>query len=135
MIAPGVVTQASSVVLESGEVRRLVSIGFHGVFNGKPKAALRLFEALSVIRPNEGFPRIGRALALLAMGRAEEAVRVLEETSSCRPDDDDVRVYLGMALRLANRGRQSDAVLASVAERPGDSARTRLAQQLLKLSL
>lgn len=135
MIAPTLVSHSASVALEPEEVRRLVSIGFHGVLNGKPEPALRLFESLCTVRPDAGFPRIGCALALIAMGRAEEAVRVLEETLRRRPDDDDVRVYLGMTLRMANRGQQAGAVLTTLAERNDDSARTRLARQLLKLSL
>lgn len=135
MIAPVQALSAPSLALESDEIRRLVSIGFHGALNGKPEAAQRLFENLCVVRPDDGFPRIGWALALMARGRAEEAVRMLEEALRCRPDDDDVRVFLGMALRMANRGGQAGAVLSTLADRSGESAGTRLAQQLLKLSL
>ena len=135
MIALAHVPPAPSLALESDEIRRLVSIGFHGALNGKPEAAQRLFENLRAIRPDEGFPRIGCALALLARGRAEEAVRVLEEALRRRPGDDDVRVFLGMALRMANRGGQAGSVLSTLADRSGDSAGTRFAQQLLKLSL
>ncbi|HEV7692570.1 MAG TPA: hypothetical protein VGO52_17165, partial [Hyphomonadaceae bacterium] len=76
--SPGLAVQAPAFTLEAGEVRRLASIGFHAVLNGKPEAAQRLFEGLSVVRPDDGFPRIGCALALMQRGRAEEAVRVLE---------------------------------------------------------
>jgi Flp pilus assembly protein TadD len=127
--------QASDMALQPVEVRRLVSIGFYAVLNGKPEAGQRLFEALSVVRPDESFPRIGCALALMQRGRAEEAVRVLEDALGRCPNDDQVRVFLGMSLRLANRGSQAGAVLAPLAERSSDSAGTRFARQLLKLSL
>jgi predicted Zn-dependent protease len=135
MIAPAGALDASSVALESAEIRRLVSIGFYGALNGKPEAAQRLFESLGALRPDEGFPRIGCALALLARGRAEEAVRLLEDALRRRPHDEDVRLFLGMALRMANRDRQAGAVLSSVAQCNSDSAGTRLARQLLTLTL
>jgi predicted Zn-dependent protease len=135
MIAPAGAFDPSNVALESAEIRRLVSIGFHGALNGKPEAAQRLFENLEVLRPDAGFPRIGCALTLLARGRAEEAVRLLECALLRHPDDEDMRVFLGLALRMANRGRQAGAVLSSVAQCKRESAGTRLAQQLLTLTM
>lgn len=135
MIALAGAAPTSHVALEPDEVRRLVSIGFHAVLNGKPDAAQRLFEGLSIVRPDDGFPRIGCALALMQKGRAEDAVRVLEEALRRGPNDEQVRVFLGMSLRLANRGSQAGAVLAPLAQRSSDSAGTRFARQLLKLSL
>jgi len=142
VIAPGIAAHSSGLAveplafaLEAGEIRRLVSIGFHAVLNGQPEAAQRLFEGLSVVRPDHGFPRIGCALALMQKGKAEEAVRVLERALRRCPNDEQVRVFLGMSLRMANRVCQAGAVLAPLAARSGDSAGTRFARQLLKLSL
>jgi Flp pilus assembly protein TadD len=135
MIASAGAAQAPHLTLEPAEVRRLVSIGFHALLNGKPEAAQRLFEGLSLVRPHEGFPRIGCALALMQRGRAEEAVKVLEDALRRCPNDEHVRVFLGMSLRLANRGSQAGAVLAPLAGRTDDSGGTRFARQLLNLAL
>ncbi len=136
MITPGGTFSPEMVdALDAGEIRRLVSIGFHGVMNGKPEAALRLFSELGSLRPDEGFPRIGSALALMAVGRANDAVRVLEGALAKRPDDDEIRVFLGMTLRIANRGHQARAVLAPVIKRETDTPTARLARQLFDLPL
>ena len=122
----------SVAALEPGEIRRLVSIGFHGVLNGNAQAALCLFESLGTLRPRAGFPRIGRGLALMATGRADEAARVLERAHALEPQDDDVRLFYGMALRMANRGHQARAVLAQLARRGADPA-ARFARRLSNL--
>ncbi len=122
-------------VLDPEEIRQLVAIGFHGVLTGKPEASLRLFEGMGTLRPNEGFPRIGSALALMAVGRANEAARVLEEALAKRPDDDEIRVFLGMTLRIANRAHQARAVLAPVMKREVETPTVRLARQLFDLPL
>ena len=116
--------------LEGSEIRQLVSVGFHGLLNGKPQAALRLFEGLTALRPEAGFPRIGKALALLACGRAQEAARVLEDALLARPDDDDLRVFLGMTLHVGQREHHARAVLATLTERGIGSPAARLAQRL-----
>ncbi len=132
MIATGAAS-AETAALSSGEVRELVSIGFHGLLNGKPEPALRLFDGLSVLRPSETFPLIGWGLALMASGRVHEAVRILEKAQALKPHDDDVRVFLGMALRLANHEHHARAVLATMAQGTGDTPVVRLARGLCEL--
>jgi hypothetical protein len=119
--------------LEPVEIRRLASIGFHGLLNGKPLVALRLFESLAVLRPEATFPLIGSALALLATGRPEEAAWVLEQAHELQPHDEEVRVFLGMTLCFAERTQRGCAVLASLAQRGADMPAVRLAQRLLRL--
>jgi Flp pilus assembly protein TadD len=119
--------------LEPEEIRRLASIGFHGLLNGRSVAALRLFESLVALRPGATFPLIGSALALLATGRPEEAARVLEHAQALQPDDEQVRVFLGMTLCFAERTQRGWAVLASLAQRGADMPAVRLARRLLRL--
>jgi Flp pilus assembly protein TadD len=119
--------------LAAEEVRELVSIGFHGLLNGKGQDALRLFEALTLLRPGDGFPRIGNALALSSLGRPAEAARVLEAALASRPHDDSIRLFLGMTLRFANRGHHARAVLSPLVSRCDDSSATRLARHLSDL--
>jgi Flp pilus assembly protein TadD len=136
MIKPGgTLPEATVAGLDAEEVRRLASIGFHGVLNGQPEAALRLFEGLGTLRPDAGFPRIGSALALMAVGRAADAARVLEDALVRRPDDDEIRVFLGMTLHIANRTHQARAVLEPVVARETDTPIARLARQMLDLPL
>jgi predicted Zn-dependent protease len=118
--------------LEAGEIRRLVSIGFHAVLNGKPQLAKRLFDGLAALRPQEGFPRIGKALALLAEGRPHEAARVLEDALARRPQDEDLQVFLGMALHIGQRAHHARTVLAALAQSDGASPAARLAQRLFE---
>jgi|GEM_PF-2063478 len=122
--------RADATPLAAEEIRQLVSIGFHGVLNGKVDEARRLFEQLAVLRPGEGFPHIGTALALAAMGRPDEAAAVLEKVLAQRPDDDEVRVFLGMMLRLARRDHHARTVLAALSGRDGETPAHRLARSL-----
>jgi Flp pilus assembly protein TadD len=116
--------------LGPGEIRSLVSIGFHGLLNGQHEPALRLFEALQVLRPLAPFPLIGSALSMIAAGRADEAARVLERAHALLPQDDDVRVFLGMTLRIASRGHQARAVLGTLVGSDSDTPAVRLARRL-----
>jgi Flp pilus assembly protein TadD len=128
MSAPGRIA-----ALQPEEIRRLASIGFHGLLNGRPVAALCLFESLAALRPEATFPLIGSALALLATGRPEEAARVLERAQALRPGDDEVRVFLGMTLCFAERTQRGRAMLVSLAQRGADMPAVRLARRLLRL--
>ena len=111
------------------EMRTLVRIGFHGLFNGRPALALRLFEALTHLRPDRAFPYVGRALALTMVGRAGEAVRVLEgEGRIACPKDESITLFLGVALHFDGRLSRARQVLSSVAENAEGAA---LARELL----
>jgi Flp pilus assembly protein TadD len=132
MIRPGTAMTAAASPLDAQEIRQLVSIGFHGALNGRPEGALRLFEGLAGVRPTEGFPRIGSALALLAMGRANEAVRVLQDALIIRPDDEQIRVFLGMTLCVASRGTHARKVLRTLTESAVDTPVARLARRLFE---
>lgn len=126
-------TPETIAALEPEEIRRLASIGFHGLLNGRALGALHLFEHLAVLRPNATFPLIGSALALLTTGRPEEAARVLEQAQVLQPDDQQVRVFLGMTLCFAESTQRGCAVLASLAQRGADMPAVRLARRLLRL--
>jgi hypothetical protein len=65
--------------LSIDEVRLLSSVGFMAAKSGCLVPALRIFEALAVLRPGVGFPFIGMALAYLAVGMPAEAVCVLRD--------------------------------------------------------
>jgi Flp pilus assembly protein TadD len=118
--------------LEGAAVRALTAVGFHGALAGKPKAALRLFEALGQLDPAAAHPRIGRALALIAAGRAAEAARALETAGEAEAGDDTIAAFLGLALQMAREERRAQAVLAAVAEKEdGDPQARKLARQLL----
>lgn len=121
--------------LGAAEVRRLMEIGLHAAFNGQPNRALRLFEALSRLRPDAAFPRIGMAQSLLTAGREAEAVRVLEVLHAVAPQDDDVRVMLGLALRIARRAAQTERVLLPLLDDGRDARAARLARRLIALPM
>ncbi len=121
---------------DAEEIRELLLVGFHGTLNGKPEPALRLFEMLGALHPQEGFLHIGNAIAMLAVGLPpDEVSRVLETALQNRPQDDEIRVFLGMTLRIANRGQLARAVLEPLALRDCNTPTARLARRLLDLPL
>lgn len=135
MISIGHSSAALTRAIDADEMRRLVSIGFYGALNGQAEPALRLFDALGMLRPDQGFPYIGKALALMATGRPSEAARVLEDGLARYPGDDEMRVLLGVSLRVGNRGHHARAVLESLAVRDAQTAAVRFARKLIAMPL
>lgn len=88
--------------LSAQEIRLLSSIGFMAAKSGCLVPAVRIFEALAVLRPGLGFPFIGMSIAYLAVGMAGEAVHVLSNRAlpSCS-DQAELKLWLGLALQQA----------------------------------
>lgn len=88
--------------LSSDDIRLLSSVGFMAAKAGCLVPAVRIFEALAVLRPGVAFPFIGMAIAYLAVGMAGEAVHVLRERAipSCA-DRADLGLWLSLALQQA----------------------------------
>lgn len=91
------------------EIRLLSSIGFMAAKSGCLVPAVRIFEALAVLRPVAAFPFIGLAVAYLAVGMAGEAVHVLRDRAlkACA-DTTELKMWLSLALLQA--GNQSAAL-------------------------
>lgn len=88
--------------LSTQEIRLLSSIGFMAAKAGCLVPAVRIFEALAVLRPGVAFPFIGMSIAYLAVGMAGEAVHVLGKRAllSCG-DPSELKLWLALALQQA----------------------------------
>lgn len=122
---------ASVAPLAPDELRQLVRLGMEAALGGRPQAALGLFEALEVLRPQASFVATGQALALLAEGRSEAAVASLERARQRWPEDGELAVLLGLALRLAGRHAQARMLLATLGS--AAPAAAALAEKLIEL--
>lgn len=108
--------------LSSEEIRLMAAIGFMSAKAGCLVPAVRIFEALAVLRPGHSFPYIGMAIAYMAIGMASEAVYVLRDRAipACG-ENHDLGLWLGLALQQAgNRIAAQTALNASLRELPSD---------------
>jgi tetratricopeptide (TPR) repeat protein len=130
MIAAGVGGSAAFAELDADDVRTLANLGLWGAFGGRAAEALRLFEALTRLRPGAAWPHVGTAQALLASGRAHQAIRALEAALDASPDDAEIRALLGLALRVGRQGAHERRVLGPLVDAASDSGGARLARGL-----
>jgi|SRR5690554_3609258 len=102
--------------LDSDEIRLLMEVGTVLAGSGKTEPACRVFDALSLLRPERAFPYVGHAMALLNGGRAEEACRVLRHAAPLVGEElPTVQAFLGFALHCAGRTAESQRVLTAAA--------------------
>lgn len=98
--------------IDSSDIRLLTQLGFLAAGRGDVSRALRIFEALALLRPHAAFAFVGLASALMNGGRATEAVQRLQSVRlPSGPEADMLQAFLGVALQLAGRTAESRAVL------------------------
>lgn len=68
--------------MEADDVRLLAAVGFMAARSGLGELAKRIFQGLSVIRPEADFPRIGMVMAHLCTGDGEKALQYIAECGS-----------------------------------------------------
>ena len=68
-----------STPLDSSEVRLLAAIGLWAAKSGYLVPAVRIFEALIILRPGVEFPYIGLAMAYMAVGMHNDASHTLNQ--------------------------------------------------------
>ncbi len=119
----------------SDDVQLLTQVGFLAAGRGDVAAALRIFEALALLRPDRSFAFVGLTIALLNAGRASEAVQRLDTVHlPGGPESDMLEAFKGLALQFAERRGESTYVLRRVAGRArqaGASEGALLAARLL----
>lgn len=97
---------------DSSAIHLLSQIGFLAAGQGDAPRALRIFEALALLRPERAFPFVGIASAFMNTGRAEEAVQRLQAVSlPAGAESDMLEAFKGLALQLAGRSGESAYVL------------------------
>lgn len=124
------------VVPDSDDVRLLTEIGFLASARGDVVRAEVIFGALLLSRPNDAFPHIGLATALMNALRPGEAAALLAKAIIPTGDDADmVHAMRGLALQLDGQTTQSTQVLRDLIDsRRNDDAKSdgvRLALKLL----
>ena len=117
------------------DIQLLTQTGFLAAGRGDVPRALRIFEALVVLRPDHAFGFIGIASALMNAGRATEAVQRLQSVRlPPGAETDMLEAFLGLALQLAGRVSESHYLLRRTVRhaRPdGLTEGARLAARLL----
>ncbi|QKV54384.1 hypothetical protein [Comamonas antarctica] len=120
---------------DKGDVQLLIQVGFLAAGRGDVAAALRIFEALAVLRPEQAFAFVGLGSALMNAGRAGEAVQRLQAVSlPPGAEADMLDSFKALALQLAGRHSESRSLLRQLVLRAGSVARSpgaRLAARLL----
>lgn len=137
-VAQKAVSPQTALVLDSDEIRMLTEIGFLATGNGYVDHALRIFNALRLVRPQRAFPVIGLAITLMNARKTEQAVQLLESVSlSCPSEQLQRNVWLGFALQQSDHQNAGRQLLQSVltqtdsAEINTDTQHVALAQALL----
>ncbi|MBS7777592.1 tetratricopeptide repeat protein [Acidovorax sp. CCYZU-2555] len=100
------------------DLQLLTQVGFLAAGRGDVAAALRIFEALALLRPDRSFAYVGLATALLNAGRAGDAVQRLDTVHLPRgPELDMLEAFKGLALQFAERRGESTYVLRQIVGR------------------
>lgn len=120
---------------DKDDVQLLIQVGFLAAGRGQVAAALRIFEALAVLRPDQAFAFVGMGSALMNAGRAAEAVQRLQAVSlPPGAEADMLDSFKAVALQLAGRHSESRSLLRQLLLRAGQAAPSpgaRLAARLL----
>lgn len=132
------VSSKAASTFESHEIHVLTEIGFLAAGVGQLDHALRIFEALHLMRPLRAFPMVGKAIALMNTHQNTQAVECLESIKL--PDAQEqaqLDVWLGFALQQAGHHHAARRILRSILKRPhanlhqNDRQLTALADALL----
>lgn len=103
---------------EPTDVQLLTQVGFLAAGRGDVSRALRIFEALALLRPERAFAYVGMTAALLNAARAMDAVQRLHAVRlPDGPETDMLEAFKGLALQFAGRSSESSYVLRQVVGR------------------
>ncbi len=103
---------------EPQDIQLLAQVGFLAAGRGDMPQALRIFEALALLRPVQAFAFVGLASALMNAGRAHEAVQRLQTVRlPAGPEADMLDSFKSLALQLAGRRGESTYLLRQIAMR------------------
>lgn len=106
---------ADQFPLTSEELRLLTQIGLLAATSAYAVPAIRLFEGLRKVRPEQDFFLIGLAVARLAIGAFQDAVRILrDEGLRIFPESKTIRVYLSLALFLSKQPNEAQRLLSAI---------------------
>lgn len=78
----------------------LLEAGFLAVNNQDEDSALKLFDACSILRPDNNFPKVGYGYIHLCKLELREAVAKFKEVSDKEPSNEMTKTLLGLAQSL-----------------------------------
>lgn len=131
----GGMNPTNAAVLQEAEIRVLSALGFMAARSGQLIPCLRIFEALTLLRPGKAFPYIGMAIGYLAVNMASTAVELLQSKALpvCE-DDSEIHLYLSLALFQSGQSVGAMRLLDSWKEVSGDFLKCNsLARRLCEL--
>ncbi len=103
---------------DASDIQLLTQVGFLAAGRGDVSRALRIFEALALLRPDHAFAFVGLASALMNAGQANEAVQRLQAVKlPTGPEADMLDSFRGLALQLAGRHGESRFLLRQIVAR------------------
>lgn len=103
---------------DASDIQLLTQVGFLAAGRGDVPRALRIFEALALLRPDRAFAFVGLTSALMNAGRASEAVQRLQSVSlPAGPEADMLDSFQSLALQLAGRPGESTYLLRQIVSR------------------
>lgn len=102
----------SGNLISTAELRLLAAIGFFAAKSGYLAVAVRIFEALRILRPGATFPFIGLAIAYLAVDMATDAVSVLRDRGAREcTDSSELSIWLSLSYHQSGNHAQALAQL------------------------
>lgn len=111
------------MLTESDDIQLLTQAGFLAAGRGNVAAALRIFQALALLRPDQAFGYVGLGSALMNAGRAGEAVQRLQSVQlPPGAEADMLDSFKAVALQLAGRHSESRLLLRQLLQRAATDA-------------
>lgn len=119
---------------DASDIQLLTQVGFLAAGRGDVPRALRIFEALALLRPERAFGFVGLASALMNAGRAAQAVQRLQSVDlPAGPEADMLDTFKGLALQLAGRSGESTYLLRQIVMRSRNAPASEGAQLASRL--
>jgi hypothetical protein len=107
--------RGQSANLQADDVRLLAAVGFMAARSGLTGLAIRIFQGLSVIRPEADFPRIGMVISYLCRGDCEKALQYVAECDKQRLSiNPELRALKALSLNLLGRLVEASELIDTV---------------------
>ncbi|MDR3317105.1 MAG: hypothetical protein LBS68_03520 [Puniceicoccales bacterium] len=101
--------------IKSEWLQLLMQIGYVACGQGKPTAAVSIFEAIAAVRPNSELPLIGLAVSLVNLGKLTAACDVLVERSAkINPNNQLAKTVAAMIFRMVKEFQASDILIDEI---------------------
>jgi len=119
--------------LTAEEARLLLNVAMMAVGGNRFKSAAKIFDALSLFRPDSPQVAAGQTLALISALRFSECLAYLDGVALRKfPDDAMLLAFKGMALLRMDRRTEAREPLEAAAQQAGDPAAAQLARGLME---